>query len=356
MKADRARAAAAALKASGVSHVAADPTTRAAYSSDASLYRVQPLVVAFPRDADEVGAAVAASIAAGLPVVARGGGTSVAGNAIGDGVILDLSRHFNRVLSIDPESKSAVVQPGVVQAKLQSAAAPFGLRFGPDPSTSSRCTIGGMIGNNACGSRSLAYGRTSDNVNSVRLLTSSGDELSTDSVGKKAAAGELSALTALRELVQGDLATIRTEFGRFPRQVSGYALESLLPENGFGIARLMVGSEGTLGIVTEATVRLVRQPEHRVMVVLGFPDLVAAAEAVPEVLTFRPTACEGLDSRIIDAVRASKGSQAVPDLPAGGGWLLVELARGSLGECRAAAHELVARVRRPDAIVVEDSR
>jgi len=297
-----------------------------------------------------------ASASAGLPVVVRGGGTSVAGNSIGDGVVLDLSRHFNRVLSVDPESRTAVVQPGVVQAKLQSAAAPLGLLFGPDPSTSSRCTIGGMIGNNACGSRSLAYGRTSDNVQSLRLVTTAGVELSTDSIAKQPMPGELNTLTALRDLVQGDLATIRTEFGRFPRQVSGYAMESLLPENGFNVGRLMVGSEGTLSIVTEATVRLVRQPKHRIMVVLGFPDHIAAAEAVPEVLTFHPTACEGLDSRIVDAVRASKGREAVPGLPPGGGWLLVELARASLTECRTAAHELVARTGRSDAVVVEDRR
>ena len=163
--------------AAGVDDVRTDGTTRAIYSSDASLYRVPPLLVAAPRNADEVAAVLAVCRAEGVPLTARGAGTSIAGNAVGTGVVLDFSRHMNRVLTVDPVAATAIVQPGVVQEALQRAAAPYGLRFGPDPSSSSRCTLGGMIGNNACGTRALGYGRTSDNVLGLRVLTGTGESL-----------------------------------------------------------------------------------------------------------------------------------------------------------------------------------
>ena len=168
---------AAALRRAGLADVRSDGTTRAAYSSDASLYRVRPLVVALPRSADEVAAALAVCRGEGVPVTSRGGGTSVAGNAVGPGLVLDFSRHMNRVLAVDAESRTATVEPGAVQIAVQQAAAKQGLRFGPDPSTYTRCTVGGMIGNNACGARTLGYGRTSDNVTAVRVLTGTGESL-----------------------------------------------------------------------------------------------------------------------------------------------------------------------------------
>ena len=168
---------AAALRRAGLADVRSDGTTRAAYSSDASLYRVRPLVVALPRSADEVAAALAVCRGEGVPVTSRGGGTSVAGNAVGPGLVLDFSRHMNRVLAVDAENRTATVEPGAVQIAVQQAAAKQGLRFGPDPSTYTRCTVGGMIGNNACGARTLGYGRTSDNVTAVRVLTGTGESL-----------------------------------------------------------------------------------------------------------------------------------------------------------------------------------
>ncbi|WP_420753356.1 FAD-binding oxidoreductase, partial [Rhodococcus sp. O3] len=261
----------AALHAAGIAEVRGDTTTRALYSSDASLYRVPPLAVVRPRAADEIAAVLAVCREYGVPLTARGAGTSVAGNAVGPGVVMDLSRHLNEVLEVDPATRTARVQPGVVQAQLQRAAAPHGLRFGPDPSTHNRCTIGGMIGNNACGARTLGYGRTVDNVIGLEVIAGTGDVLSLPGAG--------SLLEQLRTVATGHLATIRTEFGRFGRQASGYALEHLAPENGFDVRRMFVGSEGTLGVVTEATVQLVADPPVRTLVVLGYPDIAAAGDA-----------------------------------------------------------------------------
>ena len=300
------------LRSRGVSDVDDSALARAMYSSDASLYRVVPRVVVRPRHGDELAAILDVSQVTGVPVTMRGAGTSIAGNAVGPGIVVDTLRHLNRVVSIDPEARTAVVQPGVVHADLQRAAAPHGLRFGPDPSTHTRCTIGGMIGNNACGSRALGYGRTVDNVAALDVLWGPG---ATDVEAR------------LGALVDQHLAHVRTEFGRFTRQVSGYSLEHLLPEQGRSVDRLLVGSEGTLALVREATVRLVEDTTERLLVVLGYPSMVEAADAVPALLAATGpamVACEGLDARIVDLVKA-RGS-AVPELPPGAGWLFVELA------------------------------
>jgi FAD/FMN-containing dehydrogenase/Fe-S oxidoreductase len=343
------------LRLAGVGDVRSDGTTRAAYSSDASLYRVRPMVVARPRGADEVAAALEVCRREGVPLTSRGGGTSVAGNAVGTGLVLDFSRHMNRVLSIDRASQTAVVEPGTVQVVLQQAAAEHGLRFGPDPSTFTRCTIGGMIGNNACGSRSLGYGRTSDNVRGMRVLTGTGEALDLGSAGAGVdpVAGS-PALSELHQITRAGLATIRTEFGRFGRQVSGYALEHLLPENGFDIARMLVGSEGTLAVATQATVRLVSESTHRVLVVLGYPDIASAGDATPLVLKLGPAACEGIDSRIVDVVRARGGRDAVPPLPTGGAWLFVEVVGEDLDETVAKARQVGRDCGAEDSRVVTD--
>jgi FAD/FMN-containing dehydrogenase/Fe-S oxidoreductase len=317
----------AALHRAGVADASTSTLDRALYSSDASLYRVVPQAVARPRSADEVEAVLAVAREAGVPLTMRGAGTSIAGNAVGPGIVVDTARHLRRVLAVDPEARTATVEPGVVHAALQREVARHGLRFGPDPSTHSRCTIGGMIGNNACGSRALGYGRTADNVAGMRVLLGSGASVSTASTG----------VVALTDLVDGHLEHVRTHFGRFGRQVSGYSLEHLLPEHGRRLDRFLVGSEGTLGLVLEATVALVPEPGATVLVALGYPSMVEAADAVPAVLasTTGMTACEGLDARIVEVVRAA--GRGVPDLPRGDGWLFVELAGDSLGEARALA-------------------
>ncbi|WP_236030154.1 FAD-binding and (Fe-S)-binding domain-containing protein [Paractinoplanes lichenicola] len=326
--------------------VRSDAGTRGMYASDASLYRVPPLAVVRPRHVDEVAAALAIARETGTPFTSRGAGTSVAGNAIGPGIVLDFSRHLNRVLEIDPISRTAVVEPGTIHATLQKAATPHGVRFGPDPSTHPRCTIGGMIGNNACGSRSLAYGRTSDNVVALELLTAAGDKLDTT-------APQGPVVDSLKQVIGRHLATARTEFDTFGRQVSGYAVQHLLPER-FDLTQAFVGSEGTLGVITQATVRLVVDSPVRVVVVLGFKDIVAAGEASPAVVAHGPTSCEGLDSRLLDVLRARRGAAAVPPLPRGGAWLFVELAGEELGEVEARARKLAADGIADDALVVTD--
>ncbi len=341
-----------ALRSRGVRHVRDDDTTRAAYSSDASLYRVVPSAVVLPRDVDDVATTLALCLDRGIPLTSRGAGTSVAGNAIGAGVILDFSRYLNQVVSIDAEARTAVVQPGTVHATLQQAALKLGLRFGPDPSTHTRCTIGGMIGNNACGSRTLAYGRTADNVTHLDVLTGTGERLFLGGDGTPASPQT----DALRELVRGELGTIRTELGRFGRQVSGYALEHLLPERDFDLRRALVGSEGSLAIVLEAGVSLVADAAHKRMVVLGFSDIGSAGDAVMAVLPFQPTACEGLDSRIVDVVRTRKGREAVPDLPAGTAWLFIEVCGGDPQEVSDRALRVSRIDSAVDARVITDPR
>jgi len=348
---------AASLRAAGVADVLVDEASRAHYSSDASLYRLVPMAVVRPRHVDDVAATLGVCAESSVPVVARGAGTSVAGNAIGTGVVLDFSRHMDQVLDLDPASGRARVQPGVVQATLQRAAGQHGLLFGPDPSTMSRCTIGGMIGNNACGSRTLGYGRTSDNVTGLDVLTASGAALRLQSGVDPRTSNHgdgARILTELGDVVGSGLATIRTEFGTFGRQVSGYALEALLPENGFDVTRFLVGSEGTLGVVTEATVRLVTAPQERVLVVLGFAEIATAGDATMAVLAHGPTACEGLDARIVDVVRRRRGPAAVPELPRGGAWLFVELAGESAGDVLPAARTLVESVDALDSRTVTD--
>jgi len=320
------------LRRRDVSDVDDSTLTRALYSSDASLYRVVPQVVVRPRHVDELDAILDVSAATGAPVTMRGAGTSIAGNAVGTGIVVDTLRHLNNVVSIDPEARTAVVQPGVVHADLQRAAAPHGLRFGPDPSTHTRCTIGGMIGNNACGSRALGYGRTADNVVDLDVAFGPG-------------AGDVAG--QLATLVDQHLAHVRTAFGRFTRQVSGYSLEHLLPEQGRSLDRFLVGSEGTLAVVRQATVRLVDDQVQRHLVVLGYPSMIDAADAVPALIAAtagRMIACEGLDARIVDLVRARGG--AVPELPRGAGWLFVEVLDTDLidrvvAESGALAHRVV---------------
>ncbi|WP_406282465.1 FAD-binding oxidoreductase [Nocardia sp. NBC_00881] len=317
---------------------------RAEYSSDASNYRVLPAAVVFPRTDADVAATLEFACDHGLSVTARGGGTSVAGNAIGPGLVLDFSRHMNRILALDPAARVATVQPGVVLSQLQAAARPLGLRFGPDPSTQNRCTFGGMIGNNACGPRAVAWGRTSDTVRELRILDGTHTE--------RRLAADLSAVPGLAEFTKAHLAVLRTDLGRFGRQASGYGLEHLLPERGASAAKAFVGSEGTCGLLLDATVELVALPAATVLTVLGYPDIATAADDVAAVMACAPIAVEGIDARLVDVVRAHRGR--VPELPSGGGWLFVETAGATQIEAVAVAQRLCRTAGALDARIVTD--
>ncbi|MFG2344906.1 FAD-binding and (Fe-S)-binding domain-containing protein [Streptomyces phaeochromogenes] len=318
--------------------VAFDVTARALTTMDASNYRRVPLGVVAPRDADDVAAALSVCSRLRVPVVARGGGTSIAGQATGTGVVLDFTRHMNRIVSLDAQARTAVVQPGVVLDRLQEAAEPHGLRFGPDPSTHSRCTLGGMIGNNSCGSHSVAWGTTADSVRELSVVTARGEFLSPGRSWAGAPEG-------LRALVEGELGRLRTGFPDLPRRISGYALDALLPEKGADVARSFCGSEGTLGVLTEAVVALVEAPRARALAVLAYADESAAAEAAAGLLPHGPLTVEGMAA---DLVRADAG------LPRGGAWLFVETGGGTAAEARAHADAIVRAADVVDSLVVTD--
>ncbi|EFL25222.1 oxidoreductase, FAD-binding [Streptomyces himastatinicus ATCC 53653] len=308
--------------------VSFDAASRALMTMDASNYRRVPTGVVAPRDADDVAAALAVCREHGVPVVARGAGTSIAGQATGLGVVLDFTRHMRSIRSLDPEQRTAVVQPGVILDELRTAAGAHGLTFGPDPSTHSRCTLGGMIGNNSCGSHSVAWGTTADNVHALDVLTYGGERV-------RAAQG-LDALPArlrdgMRSLAGDHLALLRTGFPELPRRISGYALDELLPEKNADVARALTGSEGTLGVLTEATVRLVEAPAARALAVLGYPDESAAAEAAHTLLPYGPLTVEGMAA---DLVAGASG------LPKGGAWLFVEVGGSGREEAYARAEEI----------------
>ncbi|MFF5959638.1 FAD-binding and (Fe-S)-binding domain-containing protein [Streptomyces luteogriseus] len=315
-----------------------DVTSRALTTMDASNYRRVPAGVVAPRDADDVAAVLAVCREREVPVVARGGGTSIAGQATGTGVVLDFTRHMNRLVALDPEARTAVVQPGLVLDRLQEAAAPHGLRFGPDPSTHSRCTLGGMIGNNSCGSHSVAWGTTADSVRELDVVTARGARLR---LGRDWAG----APDGLRELAEGELARLRTGFPELPRRISGYALDALLPENGADVARSFCGSEGTLGVLTEVVVGLVEAPRARALAVLAYADESAAAEAAAGLLPFGPLTVEGMAADLVPSPAA---------LPRGGAWLFVETGGESAVEARARAEAIVRAADVVDALVVTD--
>ncbi|MET9798827.1 FAD-binding and (Fe-S)-binding domain-containing protein [Nocardiopsis alba] len=345
--------------------VAMEAGTIALYTSDASNYRRVPTAVVVPETVDDCVAAVRVCAAHGVPVVPRGGGTSIAGNSIGTGVVIDTSRHLRSIIDIDPVARTATVQPGVILDDLRAAAAEHGLTFAPDPSTHSRCTIGGMVGNNACGSHSVAWGTTADNIVSLDVLLSDGTRLT---VGSGHTAEEFAELTrrpgregevhaALARLVETHRAELRTAMPEFRRRVSGYALDRLLPEKGRDVAAALVGTEGTCVMVLGATVRLVESPPARALAVLGYDDAPSAADAVPALLGHSPLTVEGINDRIVAALDRD-GSRSRVSLPAGGAWLLVEIAGGDPQEAAEAAKAMIAGLEgddRPrDASVVTD--
>ena len=324
-----------------------DPGSRALYATDASNYRQVPIGLVVPRDADDVKAAVAVCREFGAPVLPRGAGTSLAGQCCNVAVVLDFSKYMNRILEVDPEGRFARVQPGLVLDTLRNEAELHKLTFGPDPSTHSRCTFGGMIGNNSCGTHSLLAGKTVDNVEELHLLLYDGTELTVGPTSDSefaqivAAGGRRGEIySTLKAIATKHADRIRSGFPQIPRRVSGYNLEDLLPENGFNVARALVGSEGTCAIVLDAKVRLVKSPQHRSLVGLGYADAFEAADHVPEILEFKPIGLEGFEGAMVDGLK-SKGAANLELLPPGRGILLVEFGYDDPDQARAQAERLI---------------
>jgi FAD/FMN-containing dehydrogenase/Fe-S oxidoreductase len=327
-----------------------DDGARAVYASDSSNYRQLPIGVVLPRSLDDIVQAVAVCREYDVPVLMRGAGTSLCGQTCNVAVVLDVSRHLDRIVSIDVADASAIVQPGVVCDALRHAAEKHGLTFGPDPATHSRCTIGGMIGNNSCGAHSVMSGKTVENVEALEILTYDGERMwvgpTTDEeleriIAQRGRRGEIyAALKSLRDTHQ---ANVRARFPRIRRRVSGYNLDELLQESGFNVARALVGSEGTCAVVLQAKVRLVRSPPVRVLVVLGYDDIFSAGDRTSEVMEHGPIALEGMDCSIVDDL-GKKGllSDEIALLPSGSGWLLVELGDENIENAHARAERLVA--------------
>ena len=328
-----------------------DRGSRALYATDGSNYRQIPIGLVVPRDEADVIAAVEACRKYGAPVLARGAGTSLAGQCCNVAVVLDFTKYMNQILELNIGSKFARVQPGVVLDSLRNRAEAHNLTFAPDPSTHNRCTIGGMIGNNSCGTHSLLGGKTVDNVEELRILLYDGSQMTVraateaglaEIIGQRGRRAEIySKLHTIRENYSS---LIRARFPQIPRRVSGYNLDELLPERGFNVARALVGTEGTCAIVLEAKLKLIHSPQNRALVGLGYRDAFFAADHVPEILQFHPIGLEGFEGSIVDGLQR-KGAPNLELLPEGRGILLVEFGSDDPNEARHLATQLIDRLK-----------
>ncbi len=337
------------LKATLRGEVHFDMAFRAMYAADSSNYRQLPIGVILPRDATDVEAALAACRATGAAVLPRGAGTSLAGQCANVAVVFDFSKYMNGLSSLDPEKRLAIVQPGIVLDRVREAAELHHLTYAPDPATHSRCTLGGMIGNNSCGVHGLLGGKVSDNIESLDIVLYDGTRMTVGRTGPAeldaairggGRVGQIySGLVGLRDRYAN---LVRERFPRIPRRVSGYNLDELLPENGFHVARALVGTEGTCATIVSATLNLASSPPHRVLTALAFPDAFLAADAVPLALEHKPIGLEGFDALLVNFMQ--RKNLAVDDvslLPPGGGYLLVELGAWNAGEAEQMAEKLV---------------
>jgi len=320
-----------------------DVASRALYSVDASNYRMVPVGVVLPRTKEAAAQAVAVCREHGAALVNRGGGTALAGQTCNHAVVMDFSKYLHRVLEIDPSRRLARVEPGTNLDDLRGAAEQYGLTFGPDPATHSHCTLGGMIGNNSCGVHSVMSGRTADNGEELEVVTYDGLRMRVGKTSENEIArivaeggrrGEIYA--RLEELRDRHADSIRRRYPKIPRRVSGYNLDELLPENGFHVARALVGSESTCVTILEATLRLVPSPPVRTLLVLGYPDVFSAADHVMEVLECGPIGLEGLDEVLLGYMRKKHlHVESLTLMPAGMGWMLVEFGCDNLEEATA---------------------
>jgi FAD/FMN-containing dehydrogenase/Fe-S oxidoreductase len=345
------------LRAAITGEVRFDDGTRALYAVDGSNYRQVPIGIVIPRSIEDVVQTVALASKHGAPLLPRGGGTSLSGQSCNVAVIVDFSKYLNQIIEINPQEKYAWVQPGCVLDKLRNRANEFNLTFGPDPSTHEYCNLGGMIGNNSCGVHSVMAGRTVDNVVELDILTYDGERMRVgptsdaefqEIVGAGGRRAEIySRLRALRDQY-ADL--IRSRYPNIPRRVSGYGLDELLPQRGFNVAKSLVGAEGTCVMILAAKVRLVDWPKKRTTVVLGYKDVYAAADSVPEVCKLKPIGLEGMDDVLIGNMK-KKGlhPKSIAMLPEGNGWLLCEFGGETKDESNAKARALMETLsRQPD--------
>ena len=309
-----------------------DTASRALYATDHSIYRHVPVGVVIPRNEEDVIATVAACRERAVPILGRGCGTSLAGQCCNVAVVLDFSKYMNRLLALDPDSRTAKVQPGLINDQLREAARRHGLTFAPDPATHQFCTLGGNIGNNSCGAHTILGGKTVDNVEELDILTYRGERMRVGATSEeqfeliqRAGGRRADIYSKLKGLAAEYGDEVRQRYPDIPRRVSGYNLDDLLPEKGFHVARSLVGSESTLVLVLAATVRLLHQPPSRALMVLGYPDVARAAEDVMEIRGFGPTALEGFQNTVVNhMLQKGKHLPGVRFLPEGNAWLLVE--------------------------------
>lgn len=331
------------------------PRRRSEYSYDASNYRVRPAAVAFPKNVDDVRTVLRACSASSVPATARGGGTSMAGNAIGDGLVIDLSRRMNSVGTLDADQATVWADAGVVLGELRAQVekAPKGtLTFAPDPSSLTRATVGGSIGNDACGNHSVAYGRMTHHVQELELVTADGAYLTAGrnflrAVNENDAHSVLRAeqlLEGLKALAGAHLAALRAELQTIPRQVSGYHLGHLLPEHGLNLTGALAGSEGTCAVVVRAKMGLVQKPLTTALLCLGYANTIDSARDVMTILAAKPSAIEGLDVSIVDIMRHRRGAASVESLPEGKAFLMVEFSDDTILQAAASCEDLVEKL------------
>lgn len=326
------------LEASLGNAVRFDAAHQAIYASDASNYRQVPIGVVVPRSLDDLLTAVRICSAYDAPLLMRGGGTAQGGQSVNHAVVIDVSAFCNHIVEIDPKSRAAVVEPGVICDALLEAAGKHGLTFAPDPSSHSRCTLGGMIANNSCGPHSVMAGKTIENVEALEVATYDGERFWVGPTSEKdlesiirggGRRGQI--YEAMRNLRDRYGEAIRARFPNIKRRVSGFNLDQLLPENGFNVARALVGTEGTCALTLKARVRLVESPSERVILVLGYPDIYQAADAVPEYRRYQPIAIEGLDRQIIRGLQARHlAADEIALLPPGDAWVVLEFGANDL--------------------------
>ncbi|WP_327232113.1 FAD-linked oxidase C-terminal domain-containing protein [Streptomyces murinus] len=347
----------AALRAEVDGEVRFDAGSRGAYATDGSNYRQVPLGVVVPRTVEAGARAVSVCARFAAPVLSRGGGTSLAGQSTNTAVVIDWSKYCTDLITVDPERRTCVVEPGIVLDELNARLARHRLQFGPKPSTHSHCALGGMIGNNSCGASAQAYGKTADNVRRLEILTYDGQRAwvgptpPAERARIIAGGGRLAELyTGLDRIATDHLADIRRGYPKIPRRVSGYNLDSLLPENGFDVAKALVGSEGTLVTVLRAELDLVPVPSYQSLLVLGYDDICAAADDVPRLLEHcSPTQLEALDGRMAQLMREEGAYlDSLNILPEGDSWLMVQYSGDSQEDVDGQAHALLRAVGRDE--------